>query len=133
MMKHLLFSDEGKIGVTAEVTERHPDDVTLRFRVPITSLRLTREVLEQWYTMLPEDAALTASIDGLIAMVQDANDAGLVSLDEAQRLLTPIVSGVDFGEVESTSVVVSRDECVWNYCPNPDGCLQSCLHPRTGV
>jgi hypothetical protein len=127
--KHMLFTDEGVIGVTAEVTERHPEDVTLRFRVPITTLRLPREVLEHWYTMLPEDPDLTASIDGLIAMVQDANNNGIVSLDEAERLLAPI--GVYFGEGDATRVVFSRHECVWHYCPNPEHCIQSCSHPRS--
>lgn len=35
-----------------------------------------------------------------------------------------------FDKPEPPAEVFSRPECVWNYCPSPEGCQQGCVHAR---
>lgn len=45
-----------------------------------------------------------------------------------QQALTNYWAGKGFDKPEPPAEVFSRPECVWNYCPNPDGCQQRCAH-----
>jgi hypothetical protein len=47
------------------------------------------------------------------------------SWEKAANAVLASVAAADTPETEA----FSRPECIWNYCPNPEGCQTACKHP----
>lgn len=67
------------------------------------------------------DAAGSVHIRGFDDMPPETQGALVELVKAAQTMLA----------TKSVSCVLSRDECIWQYCPNPGGCKDECAHPHS--